>query len=128
MCHRFLPIDRYNRYQSNQLYRFLSINYSEKCSFLLNVTELSSGTTVPETISPPSGTAPYETEKAPTEPRRVRKVESQETAIVKQPWFWAVVAGVTVVLVTTVVAVKWRKRRLNQNKDRQQSIPLVQRK
>ena len=25
MCHRFLPIDRYNRYQSNQIYRFLSI-------------------------------------------------------------------------------------------------------
>ena len=24
MCHRFLPIDRYNRYQSNQIYRFLS--------------------------------------------------------------------------------------------------------
>ena len=22
MCHRFLPIDRYNRYQSNQIYRF----------------------------------------------------------------------------------------------------------
>ena len=77
------------------------------------LTELSSGTTVPKTISPPSGTAPYETQKAPTKPR---------------PWFWAVVAGVTVVLVTTAVAVKWRKRRLNQNKDRQQSIPPVQRK
>ena len=25
---RFLPIDRYNRYQSNQIYRFLSIDYS----------------------------------------------------------------------------------------------------
>ena len=25
MCHRFLPIDRWNRYQSNQIYRFLSI-------------------------------------------------------------------------------------------------------
>ena len=25
VCHRFLPIDRYNRYQSNQIYRFLSI-------------------------------------------------------------------------------------------------------
>ena len=24
-CHRFLPIDRYNRYQWNQIYRFLSI-------------------------------------------------------------------------------------------------------
>ena len=99
---------------------------------MLFLTVLSSGTAVPKTLSPPSGNAPYETEKAPTEPRRVRKVESQETAIVKQPWFWAVVAGVTVVLVTTVVAVprfvKWRKRRLNQNKDRQQSIPLVQRK
>ncbi|CAH3018846.1 unnamed protein product [Porites evermanni] len=70
------------------------------------------GTTVPKTISPPSGTAPYETQKAPTKPR---------------PWFWAVVAGVTVVLVTTAVAVKWRKRRLNQNKGRQQSIPPVQR-
>ena len=40
VCHRFLPIDRYNRYQSNQIYRFsliyqltnryrfLSIDYS----------------------------------------------------------------------------------------------------
>ena len=25
MCHRLLPIDRYNRYQSNQIYWFLSI-------------------------------------------------------------------------------------------------------
>ena len=25
VCHRFLPIDRYNRYQWNQIYRFLSI-------------------------------------------------------------------------------------------------------
>ena len=24
-CHRFLPIDRYNRYQSNPIYRFLTI-------------------------------------------------------------------------------------------------------
>ena len=96
---------------------------------MLFLTELSSGKTVPKTISPPSGTATYETEKAPTEPRRVQKVESQETAIVKQPWFWAVVAGVTVVLVVAVPRfVKWRKRRLNKNKDRQQSIPLVQRK
>ena len=28
MCHRFLPIDRYNKYQSNQIYRFLSIDFS----------------------------------------------------------------------------------------------------
>ena len=28
MCHRFLPIDRYNRYQSNQIYPFLSIKKS----------------------------------------------------------------------------------------------------
>ena len=27
MCHRSLPIDRYNQYQSNQIYRFLSIDY-----------------------------------------------------------------------------------------------------
>ena len=25
VCHRFLPIDRYNRYESNQIYRFSSI-------------------------------------------------------------------------------------------------------
>ena len=25
VCHRFLPIDRYNRYQSNQIYRFLTV-------------------------------------------------------------------------------------------------------
>ena len=25
VCHRFLPIDRYNRYQSNPIYRFLTI-------------------------------------------------------------------------------------------------------
>ena len=25
VCHRFLPIDQYNRYQSNPIYRFLSI-------------------------------------------------------------------------------------------------------
>ena len=25
VCHRFLPIDQYNRYQSNQIYRFLLI-------------------------------------------------------------------------------------------------------
>ena len=25
VCHRFLPIDRYNRYQSNRIYSFLSI-------------------------------------------------------------------------------------------------------
>ena len=28
VCHRFLPIDRYNRYQSNQFFRFLSIHSS----------------------------------------------------------------------------------------------------
>ena len=28
MCHRFLPIDRYNRNQSNHIYRFLLIEYS----------------------------------------------------------------------------------------------------
>ena len=28
MCHRFLSIDRYNRYKTNKTYQFLSIDYS----------------------------------------------------------------------------------------------------
>ena len=30
VCHQLLPIDSYNRYQSNQIYRFLSIDKSIK--------------------------------------------------------------------------------------------------
>ena len=28
VCHQLLPIDSYNRYQSNKIYRFLSIDKS----------------------------------------------------------------------------------------------------
>ena len=41
MCHQFLPIDRYNRYQSNQIYRFL-IDWLLRVSLLarpLNLTQ-----------------------------------------------------------------------------------------
>ena len=105
---------------------------TNQCSFLLSL-----GTAFPTIIPPAKGTAPYWTMEPPSEPNGSEKDGSQEEPIGKQPWFWFVVVGVPVVLVTSVAAVprlvKWNKRRRrlnNRNNDSvaQQSTPLVPRK
>ena len=105
---------------------------TNQCSFLLPL-----GTAFPTIIPPVKGTAPYGTMEPTAEPKGSQKDASQEGPIWKQAWFWVVVVGVQVTLVTSVVAVprlvKWNKRRKrlnNQNNDSvdQQSTPLVPRK
>ena len=105
---------------------------TNQCSFLLSL-----GTAFPTIIPPVKGTTPYGTMEPPAEPEGSQEDASQEVPIGKQSWFWVVVVGVPVALVTSVVAVprlvKWNKRRKrlnNQNNDSvaQQSTPLVPRK
>ena len=104
---------------------------TNQCSFLLSL-----GTAFPTIIPPVKSTAPYGTMEPPTEPSS-QEDASQEEPIGKQPWFWVVVVGVPVALVTSVIAVprlvkrnKRRKRLNDQNNDSvaQQSTPLVPRK
>ena len=106
---------------------------TNQCSFLLSL-----GTSFSTIIPPAKGTAPYGTIEPPAEPNGSQKDASEEVPIGKQPWFWVVVVGVPVALVTSAVVavprlVKWNKRRRrlnNRNNDSvaQQSTPLVPRK
>ena len=90
------------------------------------LTEVSSGAAV-LTVNTSSGTSPYETKGSPAEPSLGQKDASH-----KKPTLSGFCLGALAVLVTTVVAVQWYKKRKrlcqSNDNDAQQSIPVLQRK
>lgn len=90
------------------------------------LTEVSSGAAV-LTVNTSSGTSPYETKESPAEPSL-----SQKDASHKKPTLSGFCLGALAVLVTTVVAVHWYKKRKrlcqSNDNDAQQSIAELQRK